>query len=106
MPTEVASQNKVSVKGRVLVCNILSCQVLLQVPVFEMGVDAKPAEIAKQGLAKACAEDYDAIIVDSSDPVGPAEVLFQKVSLSNVESLPSLCLLVAKHVPLLCGSFT
>lgn len=23
---------------------------------------------------------YDAIIVDSSDPVGPAEVLFQKVS--------------------------
>ena len=49
---------------------------------------------------------YDAIIVDSSDPVGPAEVLFQKVSLSNVESLPSLCLLVAKHVPLLCGSFT
>ena len=24
---------------------------------------------------------YDAIIVDSSDPVGPAEVLFQKVSL-------------------------
>ena len=26
---------------------------------------------------------YDAIIVDSSDPVGPAEVLFQKVSHSQ-----------------------
>jgi len=26
---------------------------------------------------------YDAIIVDSSDPVGPAEVLFQKVSLPH-----------------------
>lgn len=29
---------------------------------------------------------YDAIIVDSSDPVGPAEVLFQKVSLSRTLS--------------------
>ena len=39
---------------------------LLQVPVFEMGVDAKPAEIARQGLAKARAEDYDAVIVDTA----------------------------------------
>lgn len=30
------------------------------------------------------ADTYDAIIVDSSDPVGPAEVLFQKVSLSTL----------------------
>ena len=33
---------------------------------FEMGVDEKPAEIAKQGLAKARAEDYDAVIVDTA----------------------------------------
>ena len=39
---------------------------LLQVPVFEMGVDVKPAEIANQGLAKARAEGYDAIIVDTA----------------------------------------
>ena len=31
-----------------------------------MGVDAKPAEIARQGLAKARAEDYDAVIVDTA----------------------------------------
>lgn len=37
-----------------------------QVPVFEMGTDVKPAEIAKQGLAKARAEDFDAIIVDTA----------------------------------------
>lgn len=35
-------------------------------PVFEMGVDARPADIAKKGLAKAKAEDYDAIIVDTA----------------------------------------
>ncbi len=37
-----------------------------QVPVFEMGTDAKPAEIARRGLAKARAEDFDAIIVDTA----------------------------------------
>lgn len=37
-----------------------------QVPVFEMGTDAKPAEIARMGLAKARAEDFDAIIVDTA----------------------------------------
>lgn len=35
-------------------------------PVFEMGVDARPADIAKKGLTKAKAEDYDAIIVDTA----------------------------------------
>ena len=29
-------------------------------------------------VKEAAEETYDAIIVDSSDPVGPAEVLFQK----------------------------
>ena len=36
------------------------------VPVFEMGTDAKPADIATAGLAKAKAEGYDAIIVDTA----------------------------------------
>jgi signal recognition particle GTPase len=31
-----------------------------------MGTDAKPAEIARMGLAKARAEDFDAIIVDTA----------------------------------------
>lgn len=30
-------------------------------------------------ISEALENTYDAIIVDSSDPVGPAEVLFQKV---------------------------
>lgn len=41
---------------------------------FELGTDAKPAEIAKQGLAKARAEDFDAIIVDTA---GRLQVLSQ-----------------------------
>ena len=38
----------------------------VSVPVFEMGTDAKPADIAAAGLAKAKAEGYDAIIVDTA----------------------------------------
>ena len=36
------------------------------VPVFEMGTDAKPAEIARRGLERALAEGYDAVIVDTA----------------------------------------
>ena len=40
-------------------------------------------------FVKAAPSDfYDAIIVDSSDPVGPAEVLFQKVG-TFVDPLPA-----------------
>ena len=38
----------------------------VNVPVFEMGTDAQPADIAAAGLAKAKAEGYDAIIVDTA----------------------------------------
>ena len=38
----------------------------ISVPVFEMGTAAKPADIARCGLAKARAEDYDAVIVDTA----------------------------------------
>ena len=36
------------------------------VPVFDMGTDALPADIAKRGLEKALAEGYDAVIVDTA----------------------------------------
>lgn len=54
-----------------------------QVPVFEMGTDAKPAEIARMGLAKARAEDFDAIIVDTA---GRLQVL-----MSPNRALVTLC---------------
>lgn len=38
----------------------------VNVPVFEMGQKAKPAEIAKQGLAKANKEKFDAVIIDTA----------------------------------------
>ena len=38
----------------------------IAVPVFEMGTGAKPADIARAGLAKARAEEYDAVIVDTA----------------------------------------
>ena len=40
------------------------------------------------GLQDAEEGTYDAIIVDSSDPVGPAEVLFQKVHLCGLKASP------------------
>lgn len=39
---------------------------LIKVPVFEMGTDADPADIAAQGLEKAKKEKFDAVIVDTS----------------------------------------
>ncbi|KAK9902214.1 hypothetical protein WJX75_007861 [Coccomyxa subellipsoidea] len=45
---------------------LVSLGARIKVPVFEMGTDAKPAEIARMGLAKARAEDFDAIIVDTA----------------------------------------
>ena len=38
----------------------------ISVPVFEMGTSAKPADIARAGLAAARAEGYDAVIVDTA----------------------------------------
>eukprot|EP00887_Chlorella_sp_A99_P001287 scaffold14.g1287.t1 len=38
----------------------------IEVPVFELGTGVKPAEIARRGLDKARAEDYDTVIVDTA----------------------------------------
>jgi signal recognition particle subunit SRP54 len=40
--------------------------VKVDVPVFELGTGVNPVEIAKQGVAKARAEGYDAVIVDTA----------------------------------------
>lgn len=56
-------------------------------PVFEMGTDVKPAEIARQGLAKARAEDFDAIIVDTA---GRLQVLPHSYCAAQKNSLVSI----------------
>lgn len=38
----------------------------INVPVFEMGTDANPVEIARQGIAKAKAEGIDTVLVDTA----------------------------------------
>jgi signal recognition particle subunit SRP54 len=38
----------------------------INVPVFEMGSDANPVEIARQGIAKAIADGIDTVIVDTA----------------------------------------
>jgi signal recognition particle GTPase len=67
------------------------------VPVFEMGTDAKPADIAKKGLEKALAEDYDAVIVDTAGrlQVRACAVLLSSFGsfflASGVRSAPDSC---------------
>lgn len=38
----------------------------IDVPVFELGNQVNPVEIARQGVAKAKEEGYDAVIVDTA----------------------------------------
>ena len=38
----------------------------VNVPVFDLGKDVKPPEIARQGLAKANQESFDAVIIDTA----------------------------------------
>ena len=38
----------------------------IEVPVFEMGIDADPVEIARQGVARAEAEGIDTVIIDTA----------------------------------------
>jgi len=38
----------------------------VDVPVFELGNQVSPVEIARQGVAKAKAEGYDVVIVDTA----------------------------------------
>ncbi len=50
-------------------------------PTIATSFDHPKARIVFEDASKylaSCAEQYDVILVDASDPVGPAEVLFQK----------------------------
>jgi signal recognition particle subunit SRP54 len=40
--------------------------VKVDVPVFELGTGVNPVDIARQGVAKAKEEGYDAVIVDTA----------------------------------------
>ncbi len=52
----------------------------VDVPVFEMGTEANPVDIAREGLKFAEREGYDSIIVDTAGrlQVGPTRV-FRRV---------------------------
>jgi len=51
----------------------------VDVPVFELGTDVKPADIAAQGLAKAKAEGYDAVIIDTAGRLQIDENMMQEL---------------------------
>jgi signal recognition particle subunit SRP54 len=49
----------------------------VEVPVFDMGTGTPPTEIAAQGLAKAKAEGYDVVIVDTAGRLNVDETMMQ-----------------------------
>ncbi|WPT10645.1 Signal recognition particle 54 kDa protein [Picochlorum sp. SENEW3] len=51
----------------------------VDVPVFELGTDVKPTDIAAQGLAKAKAEGYDAVIIDTAGRLQIDENMMQEL---------------------------
>ena len=64
----------------------------IDVPVFELGTDADPVEIARQGVAKAKAEGVDTVIVDTAgrlqiDPKMMAELAQIKAAIQPDEVL-------------------
>lgn len=64
----------------------------IDVPVFEMGTDANPVEIARQGIAQAKAAGVDTVIVDTAgrlqiDPVMMAELAEIKKTIQPDEVL-------------------
>ena len=62
-------------------CSLLSCSVVFLQMALGFQDPRVRVEITDgiKWVEEAAEGTYDAIIVDSSDPVGPAEVLFQKV---------------------------
>ena len=51
----------------------------VDVPVFELGTDVKPTDIAAQGLAKAKAEGYDVVIIDTAGRLQIDENMMQEL---------------------------
>ncbi|MCA6610672.1 MAG: signal recognition particle protein [Pseudanabaena sp. M158S2SP1A06QC] len=66
----------------------------INVPVFEMGVDADPVEIAKQGLAKAKELDVNTVIVDTAGRLQIDRDMMDELSRSKDAIKPDEVLLV------------
>lgn len=66
----------------------------VDVPVFEMGTDVKPTEIATQGLEKAKAEGYDVVIIDTAGRLQIDENMMQELKDLKRVANPSDVLLV------------
>lgn len=67
------------------------------VSVFDMGTDAKPAEIARKALEKAAAEEFDSIIVDTAGRL-------QVHCCQNCFTIKSSCMLSASELRLMSSS--
>ncbi|KAI7844769.1 hypothetical protein COHA_001651 [Chlorella ohadii] len=66
----------------------------IEVPVFELGTDVKPPEIARQGLEKAKQEEYDAVIVDTAGRLQIDERLMEELRETKAAVNPTDTLLV------------
>lgn len=66
----------------------------VDVPVFEMGTDVKPTEIAAEGLEKAKKEGYDVVIIDTAGRLQIDENMMQELKDLKSVSNPSDVLLV------------
>lgn len=66
----------------------------VDVPVFEMGTNVKPTEIAAQGLEKAKAEGYDVVIIDTAGRLQIDENMMQELKDLKHVANPSDVLLV------------
>lgn len=66
----------------------------VEVPVFEMGTGVKPTEIAREGLAKAKAEGFDVVIIDTAGRLQIDENMMQELKDLKTVANPSDVLLV------------
>jgi signal recognition particle subunit SRP54 len=66
----------------------------INVPVFDLGVDANPVEIARQGVEKARAEGIDTVIVDTAGRLQVDEALMAELVAIKAAINPAEILLV------------
>ncbi|WP_221564223.1 signal recognition particle protein [Alkalihalobacillus sp. TS-13] len=66
----------------------------LSMPVFDLGTDASPVEIAKQGIAKAKEEHHDYVIIDTAGRLHIDEGLMDELSQIKELAKPDEILLV------------
>ena len=79
----------------------------LEVPVFDMGTDANPVEIVRQGLALAKEKKNDYVLIDTAGRLHIDEALMDELKqikeLANPNSLELLGLLLPKWTAILVG---